>query len=74
MSQSTDSARDAICHRAAALATEGSADDLVKLADAVSKVTHGPQGGAMSTEYNYKAETTTTTRYVDRGPGRPGFG
>lgn len=66
MSASTDAARDVICDKAAEMARDVSGvDGLVKLADAVAKVTFGPQGGDKSdrvanrTEYTYTADTTT---------------
>ncbi len=75
MSASTDSARDAICERAAQLAAENpSTDDLVKLADAVSRVTYGPQGGAMANSTDYRYTADTTSRHADdKGAGKAGF-
>lgn len=50
-------ARDAVCRRAAELAPGSSVDELLTLADAVCKVTLGPQGGVLSTDYREASET-----------------
>lgn len=72
MSASTDAARDAVCDKAAALAETADPDQLVKLADAVSKVTYGPQGGTMNNSTDYRYTADTTTRHSDKS-GKPGF-
>lgn len=70
-----DEARSAIYSRAATLAEDASADDLTKVAEAVSKVAYGPQGA--TTDYTYtarsKSKTVTTTRYPDSGGKGAGF-
>lgn len=60
----TSKALDAIEDRVASLAAEATADDLVKLADAMSKIMHGPQGGRKIE--NYKSISDNTTTYAGR--------
>lgn len=77
MSQPALEARDAICDRARELCPMATVDQLGKLADAVSKVIHGPQGGQLhkgettSTVYNYTGDTTQ--RHDDKKPSTTGF-
>jgi hypothetical protein len=69
-----DEARAAIYARASKLVEDASADDLTKVAEAVSKVAYGPQGA--TTDYTYtarsKSKSVTVTRYPDNG-GKTGF-
>jgi hypothetical protein len=69
---SFQTAHDAICSRAAELASSASAEELVKISDAVQKVAYGPQGGDTEYAYNYTADITN--RHDDRrSNGRMGF-
>jgi len=66
MAASLKDAQGAIYERARDLAPDASAEDLVKLADAVGKVAWGPQGGHVDTDYRYDA----LNRYEPGGNGR----
>lgn len=45
-----DGAVEAIADRVTTLAPDADADALVKLADAVGKIVHGPQGGKLTSD------------------------
>lgn len=68
-----EEARDAVCERIKDEAPNADADDLVKLAQAFSHVTYGPQGGDMDYSYGYDGTYHYHTHHHDeRRPA--GFG
>lgn len=68
---SLDAAREAIYGRVVERAASADPDELVKLADAASKVAFGPQGG--DTNYRYEADYHNTQHPGEERRAPAGF-
>lgn len=73
MRKSIENAMDAVADRTRALAADATTAETVKvLAESLSLLEHGPQGGRTDTDYFYRSETSDTTDYhYTTHDGRP---